>query len=135
MNVTALQRPSSLVEGVCQQLAGLIRGDHSGAERWLPAERSLAEQLGVSRTVVREATKRLEQHLFHIEGHGAKTHRHQAAHGLTRVAESGPGGLEGDGGVWGGAAPLAGFLLPQRGDVQDQGDHGRALDHLDQSPW
>ena len=61
MNVTALQRPSSLVEGVCQQLAGLIRGDHSGAERWLPAERSLAEQLGVSRTVVREATKRLEQ--------------------------------------------------------------------------
>jgi len=61
MNVTTLQRPSSLVEVVCQQLAGLIRGDQTGAERWLPAERSLAEQLGVSRTVVREATKRLEQ--------------------------------------------------------------------------
>ena len=44
-----------------QQLAGLIRGDHTGAERWLPAERSLAIKLGVSRTVVREATKRLEQ--------------------------------------------------------------------------
>ena len=41
MNVTALQRPSSLVEGVCQQLAQLIRGESSGEERWLPAERSL----------------------------------------------------------------------------------------------
>jgi GntR family transcriptional repressor for pyruvate dehydrogenase complex len=49
------------VEGVCQQLALLIRGTTSQEERWLPAERSLAEQLGVSRTVVREATKRLEQ--------------------------------------------------------------------------
>jgi len=61
MNITALQRPASLVEGVCQQLADLIRGDGAGKEQWLPAERSLAEQLGVSRTVVREATKRLEQ--------------------------------------------------------------------------
>lgn len=61
MNITALQRPVSLVEGVCQQLAELIRGTTSLEDRWLPAERSLAEQLGVSRTVVREATKRLEQ--------------------------------------------------------------------------
>jgi len=61
MNITALQRPTSLVEGVCQQLAELIRDGSSNKERWLPAERSLAEQLGVSRTVVREATKRLEQ--------------------------------------------------------------------------
>lgn len=61
MNITALQRPVSLVEGVCQQLAELIRGTTSVQDRWLPAERSLAEQLGVSRTVVREATKRLEQ--------------------------------------------------------------------------
>jgi GntR family transcriptional repressor for pyruvate dehydrogenase complex len=61
MNITTLQRPASLVEGVCQQLAGLIRSDTSEEERWLPGERSLAEQLGVSRTVVREATKRLEQ--------------------------------------------------------------------------
>lgn len=61
MNLTALSRPASLVEGVCQQLAELIRGTTAQDDRWLPAERSLAEQLGVSRTVVREATKRLEQ--------------------------------------------------------------------------
>ncbi len=61
MNITTLERPASLVEGVCQQLAELIRGGDSEKERWLPGERSLAEKLGVSRTVVREATKRLEQ--------------------------------------------------------------------------
>jgi len=63
MNITALERPNSLVDSVCQQLAKLIRGSQSvdEDERWLPGERSLAEQLGVSRSVVREATKRLEQ--------------------------------------------------------------------------
>ncbi len=61
MKITTLERPASLVERVCQQLAELIRGDSDESERWLPAERCLAEQLGVSRTVVREATKRLEQ--------------------------------------------------------------------------
>ncbi len=61
MNITTLERPASLVEGVCQQLAELIRGGDSEKDRWLPGERSLAEKLGVSRTVVREATKRLEQ--------------------------------------------------------------------------
>jgi GntR family transcriptional regulator, transcriptional repressor for pyruvate dehydrogenase complex len=62
MKVTTLERPASLVESVCQQLAKLIRGTGpENGERWLPAERSLAEQLGVSRSVVREATKRLEQ--------------------------------------------------------------------------
>jgi GntR family transcriptional repressor for pyruvate dehydrogenase complex len=61
VNITVLDRPSSLVEQVCQQLAGFIRGDMAAEDRWLPSERSLAEKLGVSRTVVREATKRLEQ--------------------------------------------------------------------------
>ncbi|RFC45673.1 MAG: GntR family transcriptional regulator, transcriptional repressor for pyruvate dehydrogenase complex [Verrucomicrobia bacterium] len=61
MNITALDRPASLVERVCQQLAALIRGSEDDGERWLPSERSLAAKLGVSRTVVREATKRLEQ--------------------------------------------------------------------------
>ena len=74
MNITTLQRPASLVEGVCQQLAELIRGGSPDDERWLPAERSLAEKLGVSRTVVREATKRLEQQgLLEIQhGNGIK---------------------------------------------------------------
>ena len=74
MNITTLQRPGSLVEGVCQQLAELIRGGAASEERWLPAERSLAEKLGVSRTVVREATKRLEQQgLLEIQhGNGIK---------------------------------------------------------------
>jgi DNA-binding FadR family transcriptional regulator len=74
MNITTLQRPGSLVEGVCQQLAELIRGGTDSEERWLPAERSLAEKLGVSRTVVREATKRLEQQgLLEIQhGNGIK---------------------------------------------------------------
>jgi GntR family transcriptional repressor for pyruvate dehydrogenase complex len=64
MQLSALQRPASLVEEVCSRLSDLILGqpdhDHDRAT-WLPPERSLAQQLGVSRTVVREATKRLEQ--------------------------------------------------------------------------
>ena len=85
MNVTTLQRSSSLVEGVCQQLVGLIRGDHTGAERWLPAERSLAAQLGVSRTIVREATKRLEQQglleVQHCTGVGVVDKLHRPLNG------------------------------------------------------
>jgi GntR family transcriptional regulator, transcriptional repressor for pyruvate dehydrogenase complex len=63
MNILSLERPTSLVETVCQQLAKLIRGKHTDDvnDRWLPGERSLAEKLGVSRSVVREATKRLQQ--------------------------------------------------------------------------
>jgi DNA-binding FadR family transcriptional regulator len=58
MSLSTLTRPSSLVETVSQQLAKeLLR---EGADEWLPAERQLAEKLGVSRSVVREATKRLE---------------------------------------------------------------------------
>lgn len=62
MNILSLERPTSLVDSVCQQLAKLIRGASAeDDDRWLPGERALAEKLGVSRSVVREATKRLEQ--------------------------------------------------------------------------
>lgn len=63
MTPLTIERPASLVESVCQQLAQLIRSRPAGEleNRWLPGERSLAEKLGVSRSVVREATKRLEQ--------------------------------------------------------------------------
>lgn len=71
MVISALERPASLVDGVCQKLSSLIREETGPEECWLPAERLLAERLGVSRTVVREATKRLEhQGLLEVQ-HGA----------------------------------------------------------------
>lgn len=55
---------------VCQRLATEIRAERNGGDGWLPPERQLAEQLGVSRTVIREATKRLElQGLIEVQ-HG-----------------------------------------------------------------
>ncbi|HSI64082.1 MAG TPA: FadR/GntR family transcriptional regulator [Candidatus Saccharimonadia bacterium] len=58
MTLSSIQRPSTLVEEVCQRLVRELRRERSA--EWLPPERELATQLGVSRTVVREATKRLE---------------------------------------------------------------------------
>lgn len=70
MTLSAIDRPTSLVEDVCQRLASEIRAEVSDGDGWLPPERELAEQLGVSRSVVREATKRLEsQGLVEIQ-HG-----------------------------------------------------------------
>ncbi len=57
MTLASIQRPS-LVEEVSSRLAGELRSTRAG--EWLPPERELAVQLGVSRTVIREATKRLE---------------------------------------------------------------------------
>jgi GntR family transcriptional repressor for pyruvate dehydrogenase complex len=70
MSLTSLVRPSSLVEEVCARLSEEIRSELNGGDGWLPPERQLAEQLGVSRNVVREATKRLElQGLIEVQ-HG-----------------------------------------------------------------
>ncbi len=60
MSLQTIERPASLVDEVCRQLSGQIRNDELANEGWLLPERELAERLGVSRPVVREATKRLE---------------------------------------------------------------------------
>ena len=52
-----LERPPSLVEVVCGRIIALSR--EAGADR-LPPERDMSAQFGVSRSVVREAAKRLE---------------------------------------------------------------------------
>ena len=70
MTLDAIARPPSLVEKVCDQLAQIVRRDQQEDDGWLPTERELSAQLGVSRSVVREATKRLEsQGLIEIQ-HG-----------------------------------------------------------------
>lgn len=70
--LTTLDRPPSLVEAVCQRIISLAR-IHDHDER-LPTERDMSEQFGVSRSVVREAAKRLElQGLLEIrQGSGMK---------------------------------------------------------------
>jgi DNA-binding FadR family transcriptional regulator len=75
MTLDTIARPPSLVEKVCQSLATLARQTAADADPWLPTERDLASQLGVSRSVVREATKRLEQQgLLEIrQGLGTRT--------------------------------------------------------------
>lgn len=73
MFLDAIARPPSLVEKVCQSLSEMARRDLHD-DGWLPTERQLSSQLGVSRSVVREATKRLElQGLLEIrQGSGMK---------------------------------------------------------------
>lgn len=73
-----LRRPS-LVESTSARLAEHVIAEFSRApgtmeEAWLPSERELALRFGVSRPVVREATKRLElQGLLEIrQGRGIK---------------------------------------------------------------
>ncbi len=70
MHFEPLDRPSSLVDEVCLQISSHVRQPGQTDGGWLPPERQLATQLGVSRTVVREATKRLElQGLLEVQ-HG-----------------------------------------------------------------
>jgi GntR family transcriptional repressor for pyruvate dehydrogenase complex len=53
-------KSNSLVQEVSRQLMALVSGIQPGESDKLPAERKLAEKLGVARGVVREAVKRLE---------------------------------------------------------------------------
>lgn len=59
MELTTIKR-HSLVEEVSEQLVRAIRNGLMGPTGLLPSERHLAIQFGVSRPVIREATKRLE---------------------------------------------------------------------------
>ncbi len=86
MNTLTPVRRDSLVGEVCQKLTRHIRDSELAAESgWLPPERTMAEKLGVSRTVLREATKRLEsQGLLEVQ-HGVGTrvvnHLHKPLNG------------------------------------------------------
>lgn len=71
MNLSPLKHPPTLVEQVCSRLARQLRAEGDAGDGRLPPERIMAEKLGVSRTVLREATKRLElQGLLEIR-HGS----------------------------------------------------------------
>lgn len=63
---------STRVEDVCRRLAGRILAKDYEKGSWLPSERRLAEELGVSRTVMREATRQLQSEglirIFHGRG-------------------------------------------------------------------
>ena len=80
MTIQKIQRVSSLVEEVCKRLSDEVALRLAAGEEFLPPERLLAEQLGVSRPVVREATIRLElQGLVEIQ-HGIGTRVVQQLH-------------------------------------------------------
>lgn len=75
MAFSTIKLQPSLVEQVCARIASEIRPAAGtwGSTGWLPPERDLALKLGVSRPVVREATKRLElQGLLEVR-HGVGT--------------------------------------------------------------
>jgi GntR family transcriptional repressor for pyruvate dehydrogenase complex len=70
MSLKTVARPPTLVEKVYEQLAGTVRGALNRGNGWLPTETKISSTLGVSRSVVREAIKRLEtQGLVEIQ-HG-----------------------------------------------------------------
>ena len=54
-----MERTPTLSERVADQLQELILGGHVAPGERLPSERELAERFGVSRTVIREAVRRL----------------------------------------------------------------------------
>lgn len=71
MTLSPLKPTPTLVDQVCARLARQLRDERESGDGKLPPERVMAERLGVSRTVLREATKRLElQGLIEIR-HGS----------------------------------------------------------------
>lgn len=71
MTLSPLKATPTLVDQVCTRLARQLRDERESGDGRLPPERVMAERLGVSRTVLREATKRLEhQGLLEIR-HGS----------------------------------------------------------------
>ncbi len=60
MSSTAKAKPHTLVEEVSGKLLSFVQKSQLEDQKRLPSERSLAEQFGVARGVVREAIKRLE---------------------------------------------------------------------------
>ena len=71
MTLSPLKSSPSLVDQVCSRLVCQLRDEVETGDGKLPPERLMAESLGVSRTVLREATKRLElQGLLEIR-HGS----------------------------------------------------------------
>jgi DNA-binding FadR family transcriptional regulator len=73
MTFSSIKPQRSLVEEVCARIASEVRDGGGAGDGWLPPERDLALKLGVSRPVVREATKRLElQGLLEVK-HGVGT--------------------------------------------------------------
>lgn len=77
---TSLRRPP-LVESICARLSETHRND-----RWLPPERKLALELGVSRPVLREAIKRLENQGLLISRHGVGVEVVNQPHAPVRAA-------------------------------------------------
>ncbi|MCC5835633.1 MAG: FadR family transcriptional regulator [Opitutales bacterium] len=72
---------STRVELVCRELADRILSGEYPVGSWLPAERKLSELMGVSRTVMREATRQLQSEgLIRIQ-HGKGISVVNEAHG------------------------------------------------------
>jgi GntR family transcriptional repressor for pyruvate dehydrogenase complex len=80
MPIASIRRPHTLVEDVCDRLIAALNQGLASDQGLLPSERTLAEQLMVSRPVIREAVKRLEsQGLLEVQ-HGVGIRRVDRLH-------------------------------------------------------
>ncbi|MGH9063865.1 MAG: FadR/GntR family transcriptional regulator [Acidimicrobiales bacterium] len=65
-----IKEPGHLTDRIVQRLEDLIRSEHLQPGARLPSERDMAQLLGVSRPVLREAVKTLEAHGRLVVRHG-----------------------------------------------------------------